>query len=100
MVDPAAAGGPPTLADLVEVLNQQFEGQARQLGAQTRQAISESQQVQTQAISELKDTFQSGLGDLREEAKQFAENSCQKVKSEVLEEVAQIEKDLRAQVSS
>lgn len=100
MTDPAAAGRPPTLVDLVEVLNQQFEGQARQLGAQTRQAISETQQVQAQAISELKDVFQSGLGDLREETKRFAEDSCQKMKSEVMEEVAQIERDLRAQVSS
>lgn len=43
------------------------------------------------------DALQSGLGNLREEARQFVKDSCQRVKSEVME-VSQIEKDLKDQV--
>ncbi|KAG0730520.1 hypothetical protein GWK47_028086 [Chionoecetes opilio] len=101
MADPAAAvSSPTTLGDLVELLKQQFQVQAQQLGAQTQQALAEGLQAQAEAISELKDAYQSGLGDLREEARQFTENSCLKVKNEVMEQVVQLKKDIKDQVMS
>ncbi|KAG0714605.1 hypothetical protein GWK47_013784 [Chionoecetes opilio] len=101
MADPAAAvSNPTTLGDLVELLKQQFQVQTQQLGAQTRQALAEGQQAQAQAISELIDAYQSGLGDFREEARQFTENSCLKVKNEVMEQVVQLKKDIKDQVVS